>query len=126
MDARPSAIAWVWLASVSNVAPPMWGVSTTLAMPTSGWSMAIDSPSKWSRAAAARWPEVSAVVRASRSCSAARAVLTNTEPAGIRAKRSAERSPTVSGVTAACTDTTWLSASSSSRSVWVASGANGS
>ena len=43
-------------ASVFHVAPPICGVSTTLDMPTRGWSAGSRSPAKWSRPAAATLP----------------------------------------------------------------------
>src|ERR687898_817888 len=73
---RPSAMSVEWFASVSYVAPPMCGVSTTFAIPTSGWSVGRCSPSKWSRPAPPRCPDSSAATRASVSWSMARAVLT--------------------------------------------------
>src|SRR5439155_21120116 len=39
-----SAIRREWLASVSKVAPPMWGVSTTFDIDVSGWSGSRCSP----------------------------------------------------------------------------------
>ena len=66
-------------------------------------------------------PTRSAATSASVSCSCARAELTKIAPSFIRANWSAPISPAVSGVTAACIDTTSASASRSS-SECVASG----
>ena len=80
------------------------------------------SPTKWSRPAPPRWPDWSAATSASVSCSCARAELTKIAPVLHRARTARRRSsPSVSGVTAACIDTTSASASRSS-SECVASG----
>src|SRR6185312_7255991 len=112
---RSSATICACRASVFHVAPPIWGVRTTLGSATSGWSAGSHSPTKWSRPAAETLPLRSASTSASVSCSCALAVLRNTTPSRIAANCSAPIIAAVSPVTGACSEMTSASASSSSR-----------
>src|SRR3954469_16856620 len=124
-EAMPSAMSVEWLVSVSYVAPPMCGVSTTLSIEHRGWSGGRCSPTKWSRPAPASLPDCSAITSASVSWSNARALLMKIAPSFILANCAAPMRCSVSGVTTACSDTTSAMVSRSS-SECVASGEYGS
>ena len=85
----------------STVDAPRCGVTTTLGLPNSGWSV-IGSDLKTSSAAPATLPDSMASASATSSSSCPRAQLTIRTPSFICAKASRESMPCVSGVAATC------------------------